>query len=293
MTVKEGSSNSLPTNPMPSTAHNSSSEYSTWPEGSRLEPMILSGILVDDEPELPQQRKVNHQLPLTLLLSISAHVLIFAVAAWSASKSPRSAVVTENPRPGPSVQIRILDSTPRSLQETMPSSDAPVEAPVEVAVDTDVALSPANERPTIETPTVSGGTSPQPNTVTVAEQSASTPTAIEPPQGAPRISLPTSHDLRAAIQMRDTAERQRSLDILCEPNQQRQQIMDCGATESTQHMALAEQNDIVEYFNRIPLPDKADTSNPMSAGGRVKANLDVVDAQLGTTQTRKRIMGIP
>lgn len=275
------------------TAHNSSSEYSAWPEGSRLEPIILSGILVDDEPELPQKRKVNHQLPLTLLLSISAHVLIFAVAAWSASKSPRLAVVTENPRPGPSVQVRILDSTPRTLQETMPSSDVPVEAPVEVAVDTDVALSPTNEQPAIETPTVSGDTSPQPDTVTVADQSVSTPTAIEPPQGAPRISLPTSHDLRAAIQMRDAAERQRSLDVLCEPNQQRQQMMDCGAIEGTQDMALAEQNDIVEYFNRTPLPKKADTSDPTSAGGRVRTNLDVVDSQLGTTQTRKRIMGIP
>jgi len=254
---------------------------------SRHEPEVLSDILVDDEPERPQKQGTSRHLAVTLAVSIGAHLLIFAVATWSASKASRNSLNVESPPHVHSVQIRILDSTPRSRLEALTPPDVAAEpAPSELPASeiTEVA-EPTTTQPEISrTEPVTAVTATEPS---IREHAA---TAAPP---APRLVMPSSQDLRAMIQSQATADRLRSLDILCEQSQQRHLMMDCGPAEEALDIAIAERNDIVEYFSQTTLPKRADTSDATSAGGRVKANLDIMDAQLGTTKTRKSIMGIP
>lgn len=258
---------------------------------TRHEPEVLSEILIDDDPERAQKQGASRQLAVTLLLSISAHLLIFAAATWSASKASRNSLIDESQQLVHSVQIRILDSTPRSRQDAA--------APPEIAAETTLPEVSASDIPEIAESTTAQPDIPATEPITpviAAEPSAPEPATDQAPAATaevPRLVMPSSQDLRAMIQSRAATDRQRSLEILCEQTQKRLLMMDCGPAEEALDIAIAERNDIVEYFSQTTLPNRADIRDPTSAGGRVKGILDIIDAQLGTTQTKKRIMGIP
>jgi hypothetical protein len=227
----------------------------------------------------------ERHLMLAVLFSISAHAVVFALAAWSANRVTQSAPITPVTVAGPAIQIRILPApTPESnLTNDSGESLAPDTLPVAPPVITETAL---QEAITPESE-VSESTIPELSTLEQASSEAG------PPVTLPAVRLPSQFDLRSAIQQQTDAGQRRSLEILCDTAQQRHQMMDCGAIEGTEDITVAMQNETASFFNRSILPNKADASDPMSTGGRIKAAVDMGDAQLGTTQTRKRLMGMP
>jgi len=274
--------------------HTDNGDYHTTQHG-RCEPAI-SDVLAD--PELcfgadvemctlagqtgqAQSLLAERTLMLAVLFSISAHVVVFALAAWSANRVTQSVPTTPVTVAGPAIQIRILPAP-------APTADsvefvAPDPVPVEQPVIVDTALP---EPITRESALTESYIPESP----ILEQVPSEPGPHVP---MPTVRLPSQFDLRSAIQQQTDAEQRRSLEILCDTAQQRHQMMDCGAIEGTVDINVVMQNETASFFNRSILPNKADASDPMSTGGRIKAAVDVGDAQLGTTQTRKRLMGIP
>lgn len=101
-------------------------------------------------------------------------------------------------------------------------------------------------------------------------------------------------DLHTAARNRAEQDRRsRSTHPDCLVRERRNAYLDCG-DEQEYDYARAGQNDTVAFFTPA-LPAEPDTGveDSTATGARVKAAIDMFDNQLGTTQTKKRIMNFP
>jgi hypothetical protein len=79
----------------------------------------------------------------------------------------------------------------------------------------------------------------------------------------------------------------------CLINERRKNYLDCG-DEQNYDYASAERNDTYAFFNpTVPAEPDNDTEQRTSTSARVKAAIDMFDNQLGTTQTKKRLLYVP
>lgn len=79
----------------------------------------------------------------------------------------------------------------------------------------------------------------------------------------------------------------------CLINERRNNYLDCG-DEQDYDYASADRNDTYAFFNpTVPAEPDNDTEQRTSTSARVKAAIDMFDNQLGTTQTKKRLLYVP
>lgn len=256
----------------------SSQQPDTTPD-KRIEPGILTDLRLDDDSREPKEPAAQRMLSITLLISLFAHVVILALAAYAAKHD------TQRPDPivaQPSIQIRFRQPphppAPRAEQQTTTEPDMPLNeptAPVEETASAE-AITPA------ENVTAEADAAP-------AETITETPTA-----SPPRIQAPSLTDLRTAARNRvEQDRRSRSTHPDCLVRERRNAYLDCG-DEQEYDYASAGQNDTVAFFTpALPAESDNGVEARTSTGARVKAAIDMFDNQLGTTQTKKRIMNFP
>ncbi|HDZ09252.1 hypothetical protein [Pseudohongiella sp.] len=250
----------------------------TTPE-KRIEPGILTDLRLDDDSRAPAEPAAHRMLSVTLLISVFAHVIILALAAYAAKRDTLrpEAIVAQ-----PSIQIRFRQNpqppAPRAEQQTttepvMPSGESA--APVEETAAAQAIL-PA------ETITAEPDAAPAES---IAEIPAPTP---------PRIQAPSLTDLRTAARNRAEQDRRsRSTHPDCLTRERRNAYLDCGDEQAYDYTS-AGQNDTVAFFTpTLPAEPDNGVEEITATGARVKAAIDMFDNQLGTTQTKKRIMNFP
>lgn len=240
----------------------------------RPEPLILSELNLDDDPDLRDNRQSSRVLSLTLLISLSAHLIILALAAYAASRdSPQVEQIATQP----SIQIRFRQPpTPTASNDEEPQPEAPA----------------TDETPTIaETLTEAPAAEPTESLAYQAQEPAATEQIDLPP--AP-VQIPSLTDLRNAARNRVEQNRQnRVTHPDCLLRERRNNYLDCDDNQNHDY-ARADQNDTLVFFNATLPAEPANTATERTTtGARVKAALDMFDDQLGTTRTKRSIMNFP
>ena len=243
---------------------------------NRIEPSILSDLAFDDDTRNTAEPASHRLLSATVLISVLAHAVILFMAAYVASRDVYQA---EPAVARPSIQIRF-------------QPPPPVEAAAETVAET-VAESPpeTQERPPATNP------GPAPTNDPMPEEQPSESIA-EAPAETPQIQLPSLTDLRTAARNRAEQDRQHRLTHPdCLSRERRNAFLDCdgdGDGDQPYDYARATQNATVTFFTpALPTDPAGGREELTSTGARVKAAIDMVDNQLGTTQTKKRIMNFP
>ncbi|MEX0739649.1 MAG: hypothetical protein WD071_09935 [Pseudohongiella sp.] len=246
-------------------------------QDTRPEPPILTDLQLDDDPDTRHIPESTRILPVTLLISLSAHVIILALAAYAANRDGHQ---VEQTTAQPSIQIR-LQQPP--TQATAASNNEELPSPPDDPVTTDEAI-PSTDTETAEPDTLT--------TETLAQQ----PTLIEEPAtpaAPPSVQVPSLTDLRTAARNRAGQDREsRSMHPDCLTRERRSAFLDCDEDAGYDY-ASAEHNDTYAFFNPT-LPDQPvnNATEQTTTTARVKATIDMFDNQLGTTQVKRRIMNV-
>lgn len=257
-----------------------------WHESSpfdgRIEPPVLSDMLIEEAPAAETVLTAGSPRYLTaaLLISLLIHVTVLAIAAW-VTNQPEQAWQAETIA-RPSIQIRIQQPVPPpAAVETLPDiAEAPRRDP-ELPV------------PEVDAPQPATASSPDTATSPLPGVDNNDPSAPEPsPQ---RMQLPTVTDLRNAT--RRVLESERDNNYACTPQQRRNELLDCGpetddSRDDSLDYAAAELNTTYSFFNP-PAAATQDPDDTLATSNRTRASIDLMDAQLGTTQTKKRILNLP
>lgn len=248
------------------------------PADKRIEPSILTDLEFDDDTRHTPQPTSHRVLSATLLVSVMAHVLILLMAAYAAQRNSHP---IEQTLARPTIQIRF--QPPPSAPADSPVQSAAVDPAPEAVDDTPVpeAGAPVETSLPLQPP----ADQPEP---------AATETLAETPTNAPPRPLPSLTELRTAA--RNHAEQNRHSRTThpdCLNRERRSAFLDCE-DQQPYDFASAEQNATVVFFPPA-LPVEADTDSAVqtSTGARVNAAIDLFDSQLGTTQTKKRLMHVP
>lgn len=253
--------------------------HDSSPFDGRIEPPVLSDMLIEEAPATEKALTAGSPRYLTpaLLISLLIHITVLAIAAWVTNRPERLQQAETTTRP--SIQIRIQQPVPSpAVVETLSDvAEAPLPEPENPVPEVNTPLRPA----TATSPDTS--TSPLPS-VDNNDQS--------PPEPLPqRMQLPSLTDLRNATQR--YRESQRSSNYACTPQQRRNELFDCEPeTDDSLDFAAAELNPSYSFFNP-PAAATQDPDDPLATSNRTRTSIDLMDAQLGTTQTKKRIFNLP
>jgi len=252
----------------------------TNPDNQR-EPLILSDLTLDDAPENQDIPGSTRALPITLLISLSAHLILLALAAYTVN---RDISRVEQASVQPSIEIRLQASPPRT---TATSNNQELQSE---PASNDEATSNETDPP-VEIRTAEPAVIPPES---IAQQPALAEEPIAPTAPPPPIQVPSLTDLRTAARTRAEQDRQsRSTHPDCLINERRNNYLDCG-DEQDYDYASADRNDTYAFFNpTVPAEPDNDTEQRTSTSARVKAAIDMFDNQLGTTQTKKRLLYVP
>jgi hypothetical protein len=244
----------------------------------RIEPSILTELVFDDDTRNTTQPTSHRVLSATLLVSVLAHALILLIAAYAAQRNSHP---TEQTLVRPAIQIR-FQPPPRAPADNALQSVAA--EPVPMPAD-DIPATEASEPVDASLPLQPPADQPEP---------AATETLAEMPASAPPRALPSLTELRTAARNHAAQDRHsRTTHPDCLNRERRSAFLDCE-DQQQYDFASAEQNATVLFLTPA-LPTDADAGSEVktSTGARVKAAIDMFDSQLGTTQTRKRLMDVP
>ncbi|WP_139141585.1 hypothetical protein [Pseudohongiella acticola] len=245
----------------------------TTAQDARHEPVILSDLLLDNEPDERHSPGRHRTLPITLLLSVLAHLALFGIAALAAK---RDGSTIEQAVLRPSIQIRFQQPPPTTEAES-PADSVDATTPTEPA--------PPSAAPPSLAPTETIAGEPQ------RDEPAGNPDL--PPTSTQPVPLPSLNDLRTAARNRAEQDRRsRGTHPDCLARERRSGFVDCE--EGQNHdFASADVNATYDSLSATlsAQPDQGLTP-PSFTRARVKAALDMFDAQLGTTKVKKSIMEV-
>lgn len=254
---------------------------STQPD-IRIEPGILTDLFLEDDTRNPAEPISHRMLAATLLVSVLAHAIILAMAS---SAAKRDAVQGERQVARPSIQIRfqpppqpeahLAENT--TVNDTMQSPEPPASG----------SPAPTDESAPADTSATADNVTSEPDTTPID-------TIVESPTTPSLRQPPSLTDLRTAA--RDRAEQDRRSRVMhpdCLLRERRSAFLDCNEQQHYDFVS-AGQNATVMFFTPA-LPEAPDNASEAfsTTRARVKAAIDMVDNQLGTTQTKKRIMNFP
>ena len=106
--------------------------------------------------------------------------------------------------------------------------------------------------------------------------------------------MPSLTDLRTAA--RDRAEQDRRNQLThpdCLSRERRNAFLDCDGEQPYDYAGASQNATVVFFAPALPTEPAGGREELSSTGARVKAAIDMADNQLGTTQTKKRIMNFP
>ncbi|MBC53759.1 MAG: hypothetical protein CMQ34_15225 [Gammaproteobacteria bacterium] len=248
---------------------------------NRIEPSILTDLSLDDDARHAAQPSSHGVLSATLFVSILAHGIILFMATYAANRDHQQA---DRTIAAPSIQIR-FQSPPRRAPDS-PLQSAAAE-PASVTTDNVDPTAPSAVADTAAPAEAGADTSDPAASASLAETPVS-------PATPPLRQLPSLTDLRTAARNRAEQDRRgRATHPDCLRRDRRSAFLDC-AEEAPYDFASAGQNPTVVFFTpALPSAPANDSEQRTTTGARVKAAIDMFDNQLGTTQTRKRIMNFP
>jgi len=242
----------------------------------RQEPFLSDGLAVndllgDDRPAPGRSR---------LLLPTVVSVLVHAVAlVWMIHTDVRLPEITAPPAPT-SIRISFVpDITPPS-----PESPLEPESPLDIAQDVQVPAVPPEVMealPTQETAELS---------LPPAQPDTSTPDQLQEEPDRPRLHVPTTAELRTAVNGAAAQQRERALLMDCDTLQQRHPLFDC-ATRDNVDFSVLEASIVADYYARGTAEVPVDTGEGYTNARQTAQALRMIDTANRTFITRDRVMG--